>query len=225
MVLLVFWACDEKEGFNYTAGNQIYFENPDSTTYSFAVQASTVLVDTVYIPIHIHGLPADVDRVIDIRIDESLTTAPRGEKEEGAIFNVQPTILPAKTWTTNLEVFVYRQQALKGKEFEVYFVIEPGKEFLGDMGKEYLTFKLKINNILTPPDNWEEYIEAYFGVYGPVKYQFIIDKLHRYSFPESGPDAVTKGQMAYYRDKLRTELMKYEKEYGPLMEGDVKVEF
>ena len=98
MVLLVFWACDEKEGFNYTAGNQIYFENPDSTTYSFAVQASTVLVDTVYIPIHIHGLPADVDRVIDIRIDESLTTAPRGEKEEGAIFNVQPTILPAKTW-------------------------------------------------------------------------------------------------------------------------------
>jgi len=223
--LFVLAACDYKEEFDYAAGNQIYFETADSVTYSFAIQASTVEIDTVRIPIDIHGLPADADRVVNILIDESKTTAKRGEKADGAVYNVGKTILPAKAWTTDLEVYVYRQKELEDKEVEVYFTIDPGNDFLGDMGKEHLSLKLKINDVLTMPENWEDYIQDYFGVYGPVKYQFIIDVLGRYSFPESGPEAVSKGQMSFYVDKLRTELIKYEKVNGPLMEGDVKVSF
>lgn len=225
IAVLAFAACDQKEDFDYTAGNQIYFNGADSTAYSFAVQSSKVEVDTVLIPVAIHGLPTTVDRIVNIRIDESKSTAQKGEMAEGGIYNIGETVLPANEWTTHLLVRVFRQPFLKDKEFEVYFYIDPGKDFLGDMGTERTSFKLKINNILTPPDNWETYIKSYFGVYGPVKYQFIIDVLGRYSFPEDGPDKVVKAQMSFYRDKLRTELIKYEKENGPLMEGNVKVNF
>lgn len=222
---LSLWACDQKEEFDYTAGNQIYFTLDDSVVYSFAVQASTVETDTVFIPIAIHGLPSLENRTVNIRIDEERSTALRGEMAEGGIYQIGETVLPSGEWETALAVRVFRQPSLKDKEFEVYFYIEPGQDFIGGMGSEKTFFKLKINNILTKPDNWDNYIAGYFGTYGPVKYQFIIDVLGRYSFPEKGPDAVVKAQMSYYRDKLRTELIKYEKVNGPLMEGAVKVNF
>lgn len=218
-------ACEQKDDFDYRGGNQIYFNMADSTVYSFAVQASTVETDTVLIPIAIHGLASEQDREVNIRIDETRSTALRGEKAEGGIYQVGKTVLLGGELKTNLAVRVFRQPVLKDKEFEVFFSIDPGQDFLGGKGTERLSIKLKINSILTKPANWDTYIATYFGTYGPVKYQFIIDVLHRYSFPSTGPDAVVKAQMSYYRDKLRTELVQYEKENGPLMEGNVKVNF
>ena len=94
------------------------------------------------------------------------------------------------------------------------------------MGESFLKHRFKINDILTRPDNWDTYIRRYFGEYGPVKYQFIIDHLGRYDFRETGDDPVSKAEMAYYKDKLRTYLIEYEKENGPLYEkGNVKVTF
>lgn len=223
--LLLLSACDQKEDYDYRGGNQIYFTMADSTVYSFAVQASTVETDTVFIPIAIHGLASGQDRVVNVLIDETRSTALKGEKADGGIYNVGTTVLRAGELKTDLAVRVFRQPSLKDKEFEVYFSIDPGTDFLGEMGAKRTTIKLKINSILTKPSNWDSYIATYFGAYGPVKYQFVIDVLHRYSFPSTGPDAVVKAQMSYYRDKLRIELIQYEKLNGPLMEGNVKVNF
>lgn len=225
LMFLCLSACEQQEKFDYAAGNQIFFEQRDSVTYSFAVHASTVYTDTFYIPVSIYGPAADVDRTINIRIDETRTTAQRGKKNDGAVYDFGKTIMPAGKWSANIAVCVFRQPQLKDKEVEVFFLIEPGADFQGGTGIERTSLKFKINDILTEPENWDSYIAAYFGTYGPIKYQFIIDVLGRHSFPASGPDAVVKGQMSFYRDKLRTELIQYEKENGPLMEGTVKVQF
>lgn len=222
------FGCEKGEKYDYRGGNQIYFAAAaDSTTYSFAVKSSTMFEDVAMIPVAVSGLAADRDREIKIEVLQQGTTARPGQQlADGGHYHIGTTILKAGEIETNVPVTVFRQQDIDGSEVVVWLRIVPDGEFLGQMGEEFLVHKFKINDILTKPTNWDSYIRRYFGEYGPVKYQFIIDMLGRSDFEEAGEDPVSKAEMAYYKDKLRTYLIEYEKEHGPLYEeGDVKVIF
>lgn len=228
LLVFLFCSCEKEEKFDYVGGNQVYFATEaDSSTWSFATQSSEVNEAEVLIPVAISGKAASMDRMIKIEVIAEGTTAREGDGlASGAHFHLGNTVLKKGEIGTNIPVTVYRQKDIDGGEVVVWLRIVPDDNFLGAMGEEFLIHKFKINDILTPPDNWNSYIRRYFGEYGPVKYQFIIDKLGRYDFRENGDDPVSKAEMAYYKDKLRTYLIEYEKENGPLYEeGNVRVTF
>lgn len=228
LALLTLFSCEKEEKFDYVGGNQVYFATTaDSSTYSFAIQSSTVNEDVALIPIAVSGIAADIDREIKIEVIQQGTTAREGEEfVSGGHYHLGKTILKKGEIETNIPVTVFRQKDIDGGEVVVRLRIVPDENFLGNMGESFLVHQFKINDILTKPDNWDSYIRRYFGEYGPVKYQFIIDHLGRYDFRATGDDPVSKAEMAYYKDKLRTYLIEYEKENGPLYEkGNVKVTF
>ncbi|MEG2341107.1 MAG: DUF4843 domain-containing protein [Odoribacter sp.] len=228
LVALTLFSCEKNETYDYVGGNQVHFEKDrDSSVYSFAIQSSNVNEDIKLIPLGVSGLAAKVDREIKIEVVREQGTAKEGENSaSGAHFHLGKTILKAGEIQTNIPVIVFRQSDIKEKEVFVLLRIVTDENFAGGMGDGFLIHKLKINNILTKPDNWDTYIRPYFGDYGPVKYQFVIDELERYDFRDSGDDPVSKAEMVYYRDKLRTALVEFEAEFGPLYEvGNVKVTF
>lgn len=216
-------SCEVKEGYDYQAGNQIFFEIADSVTYSFAIKPSTLKEDILSLPVGTSGMTSAKEREVVVMVDpDQQSTA-----VEGIHYSVGKATIPAGEYTTNIPIKVISAPELATKEVYVYLCIVLGDEYLGDLGESRLKIKVKINNILTKPSNWDSFIKTYFGTYGPVKYQFIIDTLGLYEFMLSGTETpVTKAEMAYYKDKLKTELIKYEKEHGPLMEeGNIKVDF
>lgn len=222
--LFLISSCERDEKYDYTGGNQIYFNiEKDSSVYSFATQSSNVNEDTALIPVAISGLAVNYDREIKIEVLPAGTTAKEGnDRASGAHFHIEKTVLKANEIETHIPIKVFRQPDIDEAEVVVMLKIIPEGTFRGGMGDEVLIHKFKINDILTPPSNWDTYLRRYFGDYGPVKYQFIIDKLHRYEFEESGEDPVSEAQLAYYRDKMRTYLV----EEGPLYEeGGVLVIF
>lgn len=217
-------SCEKEEKYEYTGGNQIYFNaQADSSVYSFATQASSVYEDTAWIPVAISGIAAGADRTIGVEVLTTGTTAREGDnRASGAHFRLLPAVLKAHAIETSIPVVVFRQPDIDGGEVTVMLKIVTDENFQGGMGEEVLVHKLKINDILTKPGNWDTYLRRYFGEYGPVKYQFIIDKLQRYEFPETGENAVSKAELSHYRDKLRS----YLAEEGPLYEeGGVLVTF
>lgn len=228
LIMCLLLSCEKDEKFDYVGGNQIYFAaSADSSIYSFAIQKSDVKEDMAYIPVAVAGKAAGKDREIQIEVIREQTTAKEGtDYASGAHFHLEKTILKQGEIETVIPVKVFRQADIDGGEVVVGLRIVPDENFLGDMGDEFLVHKFKINDILTKPDNWDSYIRRYFGEYGPVKYQFIIDMLGRYDFRADGEDPVSKAEMAYYKDKLKTYLIEYEAENGPLYEeGNVKVTF
>lgn len=228
LVLFTLFSCEKEEKFNYLGGNQVYFATTaDSSIYSFAILSSSVKEDIALIPVAVSGVAADIDREIKIEVIQQGTTAKEGlDFASGGHYHLEKTILKKGEIETNIPVTVFRQKDIDGGEVVVWLRIVPDENFLGNMGESFLVHKLKINDILTKPDNWDTYIRRYFGEYGPVKYQFIIDKLGRYDFRETGDDPVSKAEMAYFKDKLKTYLIEYEKDNDPLYEeGNVKVTF
>lgn len=228
LALLALVSCEQGEKFDYVGGNQIYFATKaDSSVYSFATQASTLKETVVMIPVAVSGKAALMDREIKVEVVKSATTAKEGnDLASGAHFYLGKTVLKANEIEASIPVTVFRQKDIVGTEVVVRLRIVPDENFLGSMGSDVLEHKFKINDILTKPDNWDSYIRRYFGEYGPVKYQFVIDHLGRYDFRETGDDPVSKAEMAFYKDKLKTYLIEYEKDNGPLYdEGNVKVTF
>ena len=91
----------------------------------------------------------------------------------------------------------------------------------------WLDYKVKINDILTKPARWIYECQPYFGTYSKVKYRYIIDVLGIWDFPDSGENAIPKGQMLFYKDKMKSELARWEKENNKQMldENNVHVDF
>lgn len=216
---LLFASCSENEDFSYSGNTQIYLGvGGDSMQYSFAIKPSFQKEDTIRIPVRITGLTTDYDRPIDLRIIPELTTAREGSREEGGHFYFSPAILPKNEISSDILLVVNRQEDLEKGNVSIAFKILPNQFFGGGMGEKTLTYRVVLNDILTLPTNWDRFIKSYFGNKSLVKYQFIIDVLGIATFPGSGDDAISPGQMYFYKDKLKTELVKYEKENGPLID-------
>ncbi len=203
----------------FSGGNQVYFERvsgtADSLTFSFAVLDDKTTSSTVEIPVIVTGNTCDHDRTVDITIVSEGTTA-----VEGTDYTLSPTVIPAGSYGTNLQVTVYRTPELTEQEKYILFQIIPNDELSTDVNPAWTDYKLIINDKLTEPARWIYDCYPYFGIYSEVKYRFIIDTLGMWDFPSSGENAIPKAQMLYYQDKMKTALAKYEQENGPLYDED-----
>lgn len=211
--------CSVDEIDTFSGGPQVYFERiagsgtADSLTYSFAVQPTDLMTDVVEIPITVTGNAVDYDRKVNVEIDRAATTA-----TEGVEYNITPTVIPAGEFGTKLRVEIHRTPAIAEEERCVVMRLLPSDGLNIDVNPTWIDYKLKINDILTRPARWVYECQPYFGVYSAVKYRFIIDTLGMWNFPDSGENAISRGQMYYYQDKMKSALRAWEAVNGPMLD-------
>lgn len=71
-------------------------------------------------------------------------------------------------------IIILKDSSLDEKDYTLKFAIKDSKDFVaGDM--QHLFKKMNISNRLTQPTNWGTLMLFYFGHWGPVKHQFLID--------------------------------------------------
>lgn len=219
--------CSVNEIDTFSGGAQVYFERvagsgtADSLTYSFAVQPLDLMTDVVEIPIVVTGNAVNYDRKVNIEIDKAETTA-----TEGVEYTIEPAVIAAGEFGTNLRIQIHRTPAIAEKECCVIMRLLPSEGLSIDVNPTWIDYKLKINDILTRPARWVYECQPYFGVYSAVKYRFIIDTLGMWDFPDSGENAISRGQMYYYQDKMKSALRQWEAENGPMLdENGNKISF
>lgn len=176
----------------------------DSTSYSFAIQNSEVTSDTVWLPVHIMGSAVMQDRTIELTVVDSLTTA-----KAGAHYKLlTPYIMPAGAYEEQIGVVLLRNRDLQDSTYKLGLQLTPSKEFpLGLVGQR--TYLIKMNDILTKPDNWDVILIYFFGEYSQVKYRFMIDVLGRGDFPTSGAGGLGVADILYYQTAMAAALDKY----------------
>jgi hypothetical protein len=193
--------------------------NKDSATYSFAIKSNSIMTDTVKVPLRIMGNASDKDRTVAIQTVADSTTATSQQ------YAIQPTIVKAGAFTTEIPVQVKRTPGMKTTEVRIWLEIVRSDDFLPGIPNTTPTatraggatrFLVKINDFLTKPSNWESVLSNYFGTYSQVKYKFIIDVTGRTEFPISGPEMISPSQFLFYKKLCREELEVYNANNGPL---------
>lgn len=228
LMLVAVIGCSEEDGFDYAGGAQVYFERvagsgtADSTTYSFAVRDNDLQFDVIEIPLVVTGKSVDYNREVNLVVVDEKTTAVRDVD-----YTMEKVVIAAGDGKAVLKIKVNRTEDLKSEERVIFLQILPSEGLGVDVDTTWLDYKVKINDILTKPARWIYECQPYFGTYSKVKYRYIIDVLGIWDFPDSGENAIPKGQMLFYKDKMKSELARWEKENNKQMldENNVHVDF
>lgn len=208
------FACSKDERLMYNDTNSVYFFTDsllytrDSMTYSFAVQSSTTITDTIAIPLKITGDAASKARTLQVVAVDSATTAVAGTH-----YTILPAQIGAGSYKDSLYVKVNLTEDLAASEVRLMLKIVPGGD-LEPGAMEQTKYLVKINNILSKPDNWDNLLFLFFGTYSKAKHRFIIDVtgLATYQFFIPGTTRVDFQFYDYLKQVMREAL----REHGPV---------
>ncbi|TKC06640.1 DUF4843 domain-containing protein [Pedobacter polaris] len=239
LIALLIMATCKKDELKYEDKPGIYIDKEkfvgvrDSTSYSFAEKANTLMLDTIYIPVKISGNMSTVDRAVPLKADESLTTA-----ISGTHYQVLETKIKANEIIARVPILIKRTTDLKTKQVRLFLKIETSAEFPlkiintktnstfnGEPSNTYTPgYLIKFSDQLLKPDTWDasgSWFKFFFGVYSAVKYKFVIDVTGRTVWgprARDGAEAPTSTQMYIYYAKLVSALYEYEKLNGPMID-------
>lgn len=227
-LLGIFCACQQNEMMDFSLSDRIYFNETTSTgatlekitekNYSFALQNSALMEDTVKLKTKLMGYLSDHDRVFRAEILAEGTTA-----VEGVHYTLLDGILKAGQYESYLPVVLYRTADTQEAPVSLHLRLtatadlEPGNP-------DDITFTLSWGDILMKPEHWPEY---FFGTYSVNKYRFAIDVTGHTDWPQA--ERVTSGkQEGIYTitdiqreaNKLNDAYEEYRKTYGPIYEDD-----
>lgn len=163
-----------------TARLNFVYENVNRTdtisNYSF-VYHKQVEQDTVWFEVETMGFLSDKDRYCTIYQE------PTGNNDaEAGVHYVSfddPTykkllVIPADSVNAKIPVIVLNDESLKEKVVTLKIRIGTGEDFAQGF-KDATTKILYITNKLQKPELWSSLFDWYFGDYGTVKHQFMID--------------------------------------------------
>lgn len=227
-LLGIFCACQQNEMMDFSLSDRIYFNETTSTgatlekitekNYSFALQNSALMEDTVKLKTKLMGYLSDRDRVFRAEVLSEGTTA-----VEGVHYTLLDGILKAGQYESYLPVVLYRTADTQEAPVSLHLRLtatadlEPGNP-------DDITFTLSWGDILMKPEHWPEY---FFGTYSVNKYRFAIDVTGHTDWPQA--ERVTSGkQEGIYTitdiqreaNKLNDAYEEYRKTYGPIYEDD-----
>lgn len=217
--LLLLGACTKEQHLTYQDAPAVYFftdslnYTADSTTYSFAVHDSQLQQDTVKIPLKIMGEAADHDRQVNVEAIPDSTTAVQGQQ-----YKILPAVIKAGEYKDSLKILVMKTASLDSTEVRLSLRIVASADFQPGV-IEKSTYLVKINNILTKPDNWDGLLALFFGNYSQVKFRFIIDVTGISVFNFKTPTGSIDFQYyMYLKQVMRDALTNYELLNGPLID-------
>jgi hypothetical protein len=212
LALYLLSACKKEALITYDAGARIYIDNDrgvDSITYSFATKNSSLIRDTIWLPVRTMGTASNKDRVINLKVVDTLTTA-----QQGVHYELMPYIMPAGQYVAKLGVIVKKAADLETKQVSIGLRLQESADFQPGTG-DGLDYQIRINNILTKPGNWDPptvpgpFLAAFFGPYSEVKFRFIIDVLEMSEFVLKGPGALPYSQFLYFQQRMKNALEAY----------------
>lgn len=164
-------------------------ESMSKSSYSFVYGSDTITKDTVWFTIETMGKVASYDRAVTLtQIASDTIDAVAGKHyvafSDPSLANYY--VIKAGTAQAKLPVVMLRDESLKTNEVTLKFQITPNDNFANGY-PEYQTRTLTFSDYMTKPTNWDkEYPTAYtgwyatmneyFGEYGQVKHQFMIEK-------------------------------------------------
>ena len=227
-LLMLLFACQQNEVMDYQLDGRVYFHEYTSSSsvetkitqknFSFALQTSSLMVDTFKIQVQLMGNLSDNDRSFTAQVVADSSTAIADTH-----FKLLDGVMKANEYLSYLPVVLYRTEDTKEKEVSVLLQLTDSGELAPGNAKD-ITFRLTWGDILLRPDNWPEY---FFGVYSKNKYQFAIDVLGITNWPQTGrvtsereEGVYTIAEIQHFASELNKAYQEYRKENGPIYVDD-----
>ncbi len=177
---LILFSCENKlEMFNHDNGlNFIYNNKADSTiNYSFVYGPSTAVSDTLWVKVETMGYIGEVDR--EIELEQIMTGA--NDAVAGTHFVAfddsslkELYKMPKGAITVTLPIILKRAPSLKTTQVTLYLKFKENAHFKKALPKRN-RLRITISDQLSKPMYWAYTAKYFFGQYGPVKHQFLID--------------------------------------------------
>lgn len=225
--LSLFASCDENERLVYSLDDRVYFHETEEVlavekdiwekNYSFALQSSTLMEDTICIKVWLMGRIADYNRTFRAVAVADSTTA-----ISPTHYEILDGIIPANEHEGYLPIRIKRTEDTKEKSVSLYLELTDRGELKAG-NADAIHFRLSWGDILMKPTHWP----YYFGVYSNSKYQFAIDVLGLTDWPQadrfsngSEPGIYTAAQLQLFASQLNESYAEYRKTNGPIYVDD-----
>ncbi|MBR1400046.1 MAG: DUF4843 domain-containing protein [Prevotella sp.] len=176
------------------ANTQRFDDKLRRSSYSFVYAGEGITRDTLWFEVETMGFLSDHDRAISLhQVDSTANDAVAGKHY--VAFN-DPSlasyyVMPAGKSRTKIPVVLLNDESLKDISVVLKFAISENENF--KVGYDYFSSRvIEFTSRLSMPDNWMKgypipgmesyypmyanYITYFFGNYGPVKHQFLIDQ-------------------------------------------------
>ena len=129
-------------------GENIWAAGTDSVMFSFVAFGSDVVEKAIMVDAQIMGEVADHDRVVNLAIDQSLSTA------EAAMYECPSTVtIPAREAKGTFSVVLKRVAALQTKTARLYIKVAESADFKPGVNEENHIFMIW-NDILSRPNSF-----------------------------------------------------------------------
>ncbi|WP_406826189.1 DUF4843 domain-containing protein [Pedobacter sp. KACC 23697] len=192
-----------------------YYENPDSTNYSFALQPTAKTKDTIFIKMRLVGKPSSVARGIKLKALPGSTARPN-------IDYILPEVkLPANALFVNYPLVIFNTPEMLTQNFQLVLGVDPGSELVPgapgiavDLSKNLSKMKVNITNQLIEPDYWQN-LSFFFGNFSVVKFKFMIKVTGLTNFD---PQVVGFSDIFLIQVNLKKALSDYVQLNGPLID-------
>lgn len=178
--------CEQKLPVYDSADCMLNFEYNQSKTdtlinYSFQYVAEDIVEDTVWVKVTTMGFPADRNRSLEL-----MQISVGNKKEEDAVagkhyvpfddaeLKAKCYYIPANAVEAKIPIVVKKDESLATKSVSLKVTFKENEEFkLGYI--ERSTVKVIITDMLVKPNNWNYFMEHFFGFYGQIKHKLMID--------------------------------------------------
>ena len=207
--------------FYYNLNNRSDFnESLARTAYSFIYGSSDRQRDTLWFPVQTMGFTSDRDRPVVLeQIPSDGIQAVPGKHyvafNDPSVSNLY--IIPAGKATTKLPVIILRDPSLKSETVTLKFAFRENEYFkLGF--EEFSTRQIEITDMLSEPSKWNEaypipgleryfpryanHLSDFFGAYGVVKHQFLIEQTGK-KWDDEYIEALITGDSNYLKYLVR----------------------
>lgn len=207
-IALLLSACDKKELLEYQNDPRIYFSG-DSVTYSFFLEKSTRMRDTIAVIVNAMGIPSEADRTFRIQqtnVGEEKAAQPGVHYVGFDDEEVTPYLrIKAGDASVSVPLIVLRDPSLSKQEYRLEIELLPNENFkLGIDTKLHMLFKF--SDIAVKPAYWDSNWKKIFGDWGSMKMKFIIDNL---GITEFDGKSMEVSEIDFYRTKINRCLEEY----------------
>lgn len=236
---LLLWACNEKQVDTYVDEPSIYFrydtkigqiEQTDFISQTFFGQSADRVEDTLTVHVMMSGFLSDADRPFRLKQANAGEAGAAIEGIHYAPFTdshiVDSWKIKAGAVQAEAKIIIYKYENAENDPDNSLdltsktLLLEVDENDYFSLGVEqYRAFTITVTSMAAKPTNWDSMWKGYFGEWGTVKFQFIIEKTGFNDWDSSGVDVA---YIFYVANLAKSTLDVYNAENpdNPLKEAD-----
>lgn len=181
-------------------GENIWAAGTDSVNLSFVAFGSDITEKEILVDAQIMGGVADRNRVVNLSIDPTLTTA------DASMYECPTSVtVPAGEAKGTFSVKLKRVAAIQSKTVRLYIKVADSSDFKPGVNEENHIVMIW-NDIFSRPNNWDK-LQPYFGEYSDVKYRFML--ANSGGAGEFSTDTMSWAQLMSYKIRFQNALNDY----------------